>query len=198
VKLNILKLKTNMLQKYLQSVSLMIVFVFCFSGCINVIQKVKLNEDGSGTMSIRYWTESSNVLGDELSGFGFSVEKVDSNYTSANSEPSDIRIDKDITVDSLSVVTLNLMFKDINKLSEAIAFKKIKTSFVNGKEFKYVLLQDTVNAKGFKINEYLLYHEFELPGDVIYTNGNINENVVCWKNSIVDLMYDIEMVAIFK
>ncbi|MCX6159169.1 MAG: hypothetical protein NTY74_14410 [Ignavibacteriae bacterium] len=189
-----------MLLKFLQSVSLMIVFVFCFSGCINVIQKVKLNEDGSGTMSIRYWTKSSNVLGDELSGFGFSVEKVDSNYTSANSEPSDIRIDKDITVDSLSVVTLNLMFKEINKLSEAAAFKNIKASLVEGnegKEFKYVLLQNQV-AIHKEMKEYFLFFEFEFLGDVIYANGNVNKNIVFWKNTVADLMNNIEMIATVK
>ena len=179
----------------------MFAIAFYFSGCINVIQKIKLNEDGSGTMSIRYWTESSNVSGDELSDFGFTKTKVDSNYTSANSEPSDIRIDKNITVDLLTVVTLNLTFRDINKLSEAGAFKNIKVSLVEGsegKEFKYVLLQDTVNSKHKGMKEYFHFFEFEFPGDVIYANGNINKNIVFWKNTVADLMNNIEMIATIK
>jgi hypothetical protein len=189
--------------KSLLSISVLFVTAVFISGCINVIQKVKLNEDGSGTINIRYWTKSSDIIGDGLSGFGFSDERVKSNYTSSNSEPSDIRIEKNATADSLSVVTLNLMFKDINKLSQASAFKNIKADIVDGnegKEFKYVLLRDTANSKGLEMNKYILYHEFEFPGEVIYTNGkaNASENKTFWKNTIADLINDIEMTATFK
>ena len=181
---------------------LFVVSVF-LSGCINVILKVKLNEDGSGTMSIRYWTKSSDFMGDEISGFGFTEEIVRSNYTSSNSVPYNIRIEKNVTADSLTVVTLDLVFKDFNKLSLASAFNNVKSSFVEGNEgieFKYVLLQDTVNSMRSGMNRYLLYHEFEFPGEVIYTNGkdNMIENKTFWKNTIADLMSDIEMIATIK
>lgn len=191
----------KMLLKSLLSISVLLMVAVYLSGCVNVDQKTKLNADGSGTMSVKYWTKSSNVTGDELSGFGFTEAKVKSNYTSSNTEPSDIKIEKNATTDSTSVVTLNVKFKDINKLSDAAAFKKIKASFVDGKEgkdFKYVLLQDTASAKNMGMNEYKLTYEFEFPGEVVTTNGNKDGQKVKWEKTVADLKTDIEMTATVK
>lgn len=191
----------KMLLKSLLSISVLFMVAVFISGCVNVDQKTKLNADGSGTMSVKYWTKSSNVTGDELSGFGFTEAKVKSNYTSSNTEPSDIKIEKNATTDSTSVVTLNVKFKDINKLSDAAAFKKIKASFVDGKEgkdFKYVLLQDTASAKNMGMNEYKLTYEFEFPGEVVTTNGNKDGQKVKWEKTVADLKTDIEMTATVK
>jgi len=171
------------------------------SGCVNVDQKTKLNADGSGTMSVKYWTKSTNVSGDELAGFGFTEAKVKSNYTCSNSEPTDIKVEKNATTDSTTVVTLNVKFKDINKLSDASAFKKIKASYADGKEgkdFKYVLLQDTAGAKNMGMNDYKLTYEFEFPGEVLKTNGNKDGQKVKWEKTVADLKNDIEMTATVK
>lgn len=191
----------KMLFKSLLSVSILFAVALFLSGCVNVDQKTKLNSDGSGTMSVKYWTKSSNVSGDELSGFGFTEAKVKSNYTSSNSEPSDIKIEKNATNDSMAVVTLNVKFKDINKLSDASAFKKIKASWTDGKEgkdFKYVLLSDTANAKNMGMSDYKLTYEFEFPGEVIATNGTKDGQKVKWDKTVADLKDDVEMTATVK
>lgn len=191
----------KMLLKSLLSISVLFMVAVFISGCVNVDQKTKLDADGSGTMSVKYWTKSSNVSGEELSGFGFTEAKVKSNYTSSNTEPSDIKIEKNATTDSTSVVTLKVKFKDINKLSDAAAFKKIKASYVDGKEgkdFKYVLLQDTASAKNMGMNEYKLTYEFEFPGEVVTTNGNKDGQKVKWEKTVADLKSDIEMTATVK
>lgn len=190
-----------MLFKSLLSVSILLSVALFLSGCVNVDQKTKLNSDGSGTMSVKYWTKSSNVSGDELSGFGFTEAKVKSNYSSSNSEPSDIKIEKNATDDSMSVVTLNVKFKDINKLSDASAFKKIKATWADGKEgkdFKYVLLQDTSSAKNMGMDEYKLSYEFEFPGEVLSTNGVKDGQKVKWEKTVADLKTDVEMTATVK
>jgi hypothetical protein len=191
----------KMLLKSLLSVSVLFMIAVFISGCVNIDQKTKLNADGSGTMSVKYWTKSSNVSGDELSGFGFTEAKVKSNYTSSNSEPSDIKIEKNATTDSMSVVTLNVKFKDINKLSDASAFKKIKASFADGKEgkdFKYVLLQDTSSAKNMGMSDYKLTYEFDFPGEVLATNGTKDGQKVKWEKTVADLKEDITMSATVK
>lgn len=191
----------KMLFKSLLSVSILLSVALFLSGCVNVDQKTKLNSDGSGTMSVKYWTKSSNVSGDELSGFGFTEAKVKSNYSSSNSEPSDIKIEKNTTDDSMSVVTLNVKFKDINKLSDASAFKKIKATWADGKEgkdFKYVLLQDTSSAKNMGMDEYKLSYEFEFPGEVLSTNGVKDGQKVKWEKTVADLKTDVEMTATVK
>jgi len=191
----------KMLLKSLLSISVLFMVAVFISGCVNVDQKTKLNSDGSGTMSVKYWTKSSNVSGDELSGFGFTEAKVKANYTSSNTEPTDIKIEKNATTDSTSIVTLNVKFKDLNKLSEAKAFSKIKASFVDGKEgkdFKYVLLQDTSTAKNMGMSDYKLTYEFEFPGEVISTNGTKDGQKVKWDKTVADLKEDIVMSATVK
>ncbi len=191
----------KMFLKSLLSISLLFMVAVFISGCVNVDQKTKLSADGSGTMSVKYWTKSSNVTGDELSGFGFTEAKVKSNYTSSNTEPTDIKVEKNATTDSTSVVTLNVKFKDINKLSEAKAFAKIKASFVDGKEgkdFKYVLLQDTASAKNMGMSDYKLTYEFEFPGEVLATNGTKDGQKVKWEKTVADLKEDITMSATVK
>ena len=191
----------KMLLKSLLSISVLFMVAVFISGCVNVDQKTKLNADGSGTMSVKYWTKSSNVSGDELSGFGFTDAKVKANYTSAGTEASDIKIEKNLTTDSTSIVTLNVKFKDINKLSEAKAFSKIKASFVDGKDgkdFKYVLLQDTSTAKNMGMSDYKLTYEFEFPGEVLTTNGTKDGQKVKWDKTVADLKEDIVMSATVK
>jgi hypothetical protein len=171
------------------------------SGCVNLDQKTVLKNDGSGTMKVKYWTKSSNVSGDELAGFGFTEAKAKANYSSSNTEASDIVIKKNATADSLTEVSLNVKFKDFNKLTDAKAFSKIKASYVKGKDgmdFKYVLLEDTANAKQMGMNEYKLTYEFEFPGEVISTNGKKDGKVVKWDNTVADLKDDIEYTATIK
>jgi len=191
----------KVLLKSLLSVSILFLIAVFISGCVNLDQKTVLKTDGSGSMKIKYWTKSSNVTGDELSGFGFTEEKVKSNYTSSNTEPSAIVVKKNQTNDSLSEVSLELKFKDLNKLSEAKAFNKVKASWVQGKEgmdFKYILLNDSANAKNMGMNEYKLTYEFEFPGEILNTNGNKEGQVVKWNKTVADLVKDVELTATVK
>ncbi len=174
---------------------------FYLSGCVNLDQKTVLKDDGSGTMKVKYWTKSSNVTSDELAGFGFTEAKAKANYSSSNTEVSDIVVKKNATTDSTTEVSLNVKFKDFNKLSDAKAFSKIKASYVKGKDgmdFKYVLLEDTANSKQMGMNEYKLTYEFDFPGEVINTNGKKDGKVVKWENTVADLKDDIEYTATIK
>lgn len=188
---------------FFKFVPLLLVFAFgvFLAGCVNLDQKTTLNSDGSGSMKIKYWTKSSNVSGEELAGFGFTDAKVKANYTSSSTEPSNIKIEKNTTNDSLITVTLDLKFKDLNKLSDAKAFAKIKSSWQKGKDgmdFKYTLLQDTSNAKQMGMSDYKLVYEFEFPGEVTATNGKKDGKKVSWNKTVADLKEDIDMTATVK
>ena len=191
----------KLVTKFTGITTLLFFIAVLISGCVNLDQKTVLKDDGSGTMKVKYWTKSKNVSGDELAGFGFTEAKAKANYSSSNTEVSDIVIKKNETNDSLIEVSLNVKFKDINKLTDAKAFSKIKASWAEGKEgkeFKYVLLQDTANAKNMGMNEYKLTYEFEFPGEVISTNGKKDGNTVKWENTVADLKKDIEFTATVK
>jgi len=184
-------------------VPFLLVFAFglYLAGCVNLEQKTTLNNDGSGSMKIKYWTKSSNVSGDELAGFGFTDEKVKSNYTSSSTETSNIKIEKNTTDDSLITVTLDVKFKDLNKLSDAKAFSKIKASWAKGKDgmdFKYTLLQDTSNAKQMGMSDYKLTYEFDFAGEVLSTNGKKDGQKVNWNKTVADLKEDVDLTATIK
>jgi hypothetical protein len=191
------------MKPFFKTVPFLLVFAFglYLAGCVNLDQKTTVNSDGSGSMKIKYWTKSSNVSGDELAGFGFTEAKVKSNYTSSSTEPSNIKIEKNTTTDSLITVNLEVKFKDLNKLSDAKAFAKIKSSWVKGKDgmdFKYTLLQDTSNAKQMGMSDYKLVYEFEFPGEVTATNGKKDGQKVSWNKTVADLKEDVDMTATVK
>lgn len=180
---------------------LVLAFGLYLAGCVNLDQKTTLNNDGSGTMSIKYWTKSSNVSSDELAGFGFTEEKVKANYSSSSTEPSNIKIEKNTTEDSLITVTLDVKFKDLNKISDAKAFAKVKASWQKGKDgmdFKYTLLEDTSNAKQMGMSDYKLIYEFAFPGEVISTNGKKDGQKVSWNKTVADLKEDVDFTATVK
>ena len=99
------------------------------------------------------------------------------------------------------IVTLDVNFSDINKITDAIAFDKITTSWDNGNNgmnFKYTLLQDTANAKQLGMIDYKLTYEFDFPNEVLSSNGDINGRKVLWNFTVADLMEDIELTATIK
>jgi hypothetical protein len=170
------------------------------SGCVELEQKTKLNEDGSGTMSIHYWTKTSNIIGEELAGFGFTEDKVNVNYASSNTEVSEVKIEKNLE-DSTTHVNLNLKFTNINKITDAKAFSKVKATWEkhqDGMLFQYILIKDTSNANKFGMSNYKLLFEFEFPNDIVRTNGRMEDNTAYWEKTIADLNEDVEMTAIVK
>lgn len=185
-----------------------VVFVLFFfaiglflTGCVNLEQKTSVNSDGSGSMKIKYWTRTNNILGDDLGTFAFTEKKVKVYYSSGSTNPSNINIEKDLTEDSLTIVTLDLKFNHINNLPDAFSFSKVKTSWSKEREginFKYTLLQDTTNAKQFGMKDYKLNYEFEFPGEVISTNGIKDGKKVTWNFTVADLIDDIDLIATIK
>lgn len=173
---------------------------FIISGCVELEQKAKINEDGSGTMNIHYWTKTSNIIGEELAGFGFTEDKVNVNYASSNTEVSEVKIEKNLE-DSTTHVNLNLKFTNINKITDAKAFSKVKATWEKHQEgmlFQYILIKDTSNANKFGMSDYKLLFEFEFPNDIVRTNGRMEDNTAYWEKTIADLNEDVEMTAIVK
>ena len=189
------------MKKYKYSLSyLILIIIFLLSGCIELEQQTKLNADGSGTMDIHYWTKTSNIIGEEIAGFGFTDDKVNVNYTSPNSEVSEVKIEKNLE-DSTTHVSLKLTFKDINRITDAKAFSKVKATWekhADGMLFQYILIKDTANANQPGMNDYKLTYEFEFPNEIVRANGIMKDKKVIWEKTIADLKEDVEMTAIVK
>lgn len=175
--------------------------LFFASGCVNVDQKTMINNDGSGNVVLHYWTKYSNLsMGDEVGGFAFAESKVRENYSSANTEVTEVKIEKN-DVDSTSHVNVKLNFKDFNKLNEAKAYSKITpvwTKGDNGMTFSYTIASDTT-SNNMGMNEYTLTYAFEFAGDVIETNGRKDgSNRVIWEKTVADLKNDLVFTATVK
>lgn len=186
--------------EYFTYILFFVALTLLLSGCVELEQKTKLNEDGSGTMNIHYWTKTSNIIGEELAGFGFTEDKVNVNYASSNTEVSEVKIEKNLE-DTTTHVTLNLKFTNINKITDAKAFSKVKTTWEKHQEgmlFQYILIKDTSNANKFGMSDYKLLFEFEFPNDIVRTNGRMEDNKAYWEKTIADLNKDVEMTAIVK
>lgn len=181
--------------------TLVLAFAVYLSGCVNVDQKAKINNDGSGEITMHYWTKMSNVKSsDELGGFAFTEDKAKANYQSDNNEVTGVKIEDDLD-DSTKHVTVDIKFKDLNKLSGAKGFEKVKATWKEGDEgmdFSYTLLQDTSNAKNMGASDTKLDYEFEFPAEVLSTNGKKDGQKVVWNKTLADLKEDVEMTATVK
>ena len=181
--------------------ALLIAFAFYLAGCVNVEQKTTLKQDGSGSMTVHYWTKMSNVKSStELGSFSFDEAKAKTNYTSKNSEVKSVKVEDNLE-DSTKHVTVDLTFKNINDLSSAKGFEKVTTSWKEGKEgmdFIYTLAKDTSNAKNMGASDTKLDYTFDFPAEVLVTNGRKDGQSVVWEKTLADLKEDIDMTATVK
>lgn len=177
------------------------VFALYLTGCVNVEQKTTLKQDGSGSMKVHYWTKMSNVESNsDLGGFSFEEAKAKQNYSSSNTNVTGVKVEKKLD-DSTKHVTVELTFKNINDISSAKAFEKVKASWKEGKDgmdFSYTIAKDTANAKNVGSSDTKLNYEFEFPAEVLKTNGRKDGQKVIYEKTLADLKDDIEMTATVK
>jgi hypothetical protein len=181
--------------------SVIMILTFLIAGCVNYDQKTTLKEDGSGSMKIHYWTKMSNFsMGSTLGKFEFEETKAKSKYSSSNTDVKSLLVEEKLD-DSTKHVNLELSFKDINKISDAKGFDGVKASWkeaTDGMELKYVLLKDTSASKNMGASEYKITYEFEMPSEIVSTNGNKDGQKVSWEYSVADLSKDIELTVVVK
>ena len=198
--------KRNMFQfvlrkKLLVFCSVLFVFAIYFSGCVNFDQKTAIKQDGSGSMTVHYWTKMSNVKSStELGSFSFEEAKAKSNYSSSNTDVKKVKVEEKLG-DSTKHVTVELSFKNINDISSAKAFEKIKASWKEGKEgmdFSYFVPKDTSNAGNMGASDIVLNYEFEFPAEVLKTNGRKDGQKIIYEKKLSDLKNDLEMTATVK
>ena len=191
---------------------LMFLIGLALSGCINVQQRVKINEDGSGTINLEYWTNTNLVdvgdvkVGDEIGGFTFDSLEIIKKYSSAYTEVT--RRKKLVyAADTTTHIQLDINFKDINKITESNGYSNIEVSYVKGKDntqFRYYIPKDTSINLSYTKEKHTLEYIFEFPFEVIETNGTIDntskeKNVVKWKFQTSDhVKQDFEMKAVIK
>ncbi|MBK8554193.1 MAG: hypothetical protein IPL53_25355 [Ignavibacteria bacterium] len=193
-------------------VLLFLVLATFLAGCLNVEQKTKINEDLSGTIHLHYWIKSMYVnigdveMGDDIGGFSFVASEIKKKYSSPFSEVSLPRR-YEIEKDSTTHIEVDITFKDFNKLTEASGFSKLQMSYVKGKDgmdFRYFIPKDTNIALTYTKDWHTLEYTFEFPGEVIATNGTIEngskeKNTAKWLYKVSDhAQNDLEFTATVK
>ncbi|MCC6866866.1 MAG: hypothetical protein IT280_11995 [Ignavibacteria bacterium] len=181
--------------------SILIAMALYLSGCVNFEQKTVLKQDGSGSMTVHYWTKMSNLKSStELGGFSFDEAKAKSNYSSSNTDVKSVKLEDKLD-DSTRHATVELTFKNINDINSAKGFEKIKASWKEGKDgmdFSYTVPKDTSNAKNMGSDDIVLNYEFDFPAEVLKTNGRKDGQKVVYEKKLSDLKNDLEMTATVK
>jgi len=181
--------------------ALLLTLTLYLSGCVNYDQKTTLNADGSGSMKVHYWSSMKNFsMGTTLGKFDFDESKAKTKYTSSNTEVKSIKVEDNLN-DSTKHVNLELTFKDINKISSADGFSGVKTSWKedgDGMKLTYTLLMDTSASKQMGASDYKVTYEFDMPSEIISTNGTKDAQTVKWSYTLADLGKDIDMTVVVK
>ena len=171
------------------------------SGCVNYDQKTELKSDGSGTMKIHYWTGMKNFsMGTTLGKFEFDETKAKGKYTSGNTEVKSIKVEDNLE-DSTKHVNIELSFKDINKLGDAKGFDGVLATWKeesDGMKLTYTLLKDSSAAGNMGASDYKITYEFDMPGEIISTNGKKDGQKVTWDYKVSDLKSNIDMTCVVK
>ncbi len=182
--------------------SIVILSALYLSGCVNYDQKTTLKADGSGSMSVHYWTKMSSLsMGTTLGKFEFDESKAKDNYTSSNTTVKSVKVEDRPQEDSTKHVMVELDFKDINKLPDAKGFSSVKPSWkevADGMELKYTLLMDTSAANQMGASDYKVTYSFDMPSEIVSTNGKKDGQKVSWDYKVSDLGKDIDMTCVVK
>ncbi|RPI17503.1 MAG: hypothetical protein EHM58_08935 [Ignavibacteriae bacterium] len=190
------------------------IFVFLLiaayiQGCVSYEQTTTLNEDGSGSMSIHYWSTINNIVkggGDSFFAYYFDENKAKEEFTSSNTQVNSVKIEEKLE-DSTKHVRIELTFKDINKLFEARGFKSSQPTWKessDGMELRYILKRDSVAHSRIVLNEvyykdYYVTYTFNMPNDIVSTNASKKEgNTLTWEFKLTNFNKDIEMIANVK
>lgn len=147
-------------------------------------------------MNIVYTAKKNNILLGKIDGFAFTEKKVRSNYESANTEITEVKVIEN-PADSTMSVSINLTFKDFNKLSLSKGFSRCKPKWEIHQDttfFSLTLLPDS-SVKEIPSTSGSLHFEFNFPNKIIQTNGKKDGKTVSWDFKIGDLSYQQELTA---
>lgn len=186
------------------------------ASCIEYEENIKLNADGSGTMSIAYSMDESlvNMMGASDTSdnpFKFDKEEVKKELQSDNVTVDSVT---DFTKDGKKGIHVHLSFKDINKIPQQGMFKdrKFQLSEENGILVYHTTLvgkngKDTTASEENSSNDemanamfgnYKFKFSVEMPGDVkeVSKDGKIKGKIAKWEVPFTALnKKDIEMYA---
>lgn len=167
-----------------------------YSGII--YQTMNLKDDGSGSIKLNY-NNSNSVLRQNnfiLANFPFSEKLAQDFFKSPNSTVKTAKLDFRIS-DSTYFMTIEVDFKDINKLNQAKGFSNVRvlwTGSDSGAVFTYSLLPGLSVPKFFETQSYIVNFE----STVKSSNGVVKDKEVTWGSRSIkntDFSKDVNLIA---
>ena len=128
---NIFKLKKNK-ELYIIIRIFSVFYLVLLSGCLNYIQDVNIYPDGSGKMSLHYWSNLPyDINSDELRHLTiFSPDFLKKEFTSKYYNLESIKVYTD-TTDGTTHAIINITFNSIDSLNYSRTFQNSKFSLVD-------------------------------------------------------------------
>lgn len=147
-----------------------------------IYQTITLNDNGSGTIKLNY-NSTGSVLKENkfiLGNLPFSDKIAEGFFGSKNTTVKKAKLDFDQAKD-MYFMTIEMEFKDINKLNEAKGFSNAITAWYQsdtGTVFKYSIAANSGATKFFENQTFVV--NFRSP--VKNANGAIKNTTVTWSN----------------
>jgi len=168
-------------------------------GMDNIYLIATMNDNGSGTIKLSYSCKESILKQNNfiLQNFPFTEALAKSYFESDNSSVRKAKLDFS-KADSVYFISLEIDFKDFNKLSSAKGFSNVNSSWLpadSGMIFKYIIKANPELYKNFPSQSYLV--NFASP--VKSSTGIIKGNEVVWGSRTAnntDLSKDVVMEAV--
>jgi len=183
----------------ISAVLLFLISTFSISNvfALDWFQNTKINNDRSGTIRIFYWTNSSDVKGnDSFKGLPFTEEKIRAAFGSDNNKIQTLKV-KTNNSDTASV-NLVIAFKDIQKINTAPGFAYSKIVWYKNAD-STVFMAQMEKETDYLSTDKIIY-TFVLPTtEIVKTTGTkTNENTVTYGLNTNNLANGANFVITFK
>ncbi len=145
-----------------------------------IYQVMTLKDNGSGSVVLNYDSKQEVLKSNNfvLANFPFSEQLAKDYFASPNNKLRTAKLNFRVS-DSTYFMTIEVDFKDINKLNQAKGFSNVKTLWTgsdSGAVFTYTLLPALGVSKFFEVQSYVV--NFESP--IKSSNGSVKDKTVTW------------------
>lgn len=161
---------------------LLFLFTPIYAGAVNFNQTITLKADGSGSVVIFYLEKESLVKDNLIGNLPFSKEKIEQFFSSAKIKIFESSVSKSEKDNTLTQVTVSLMFSSLNDLSDLKG--------LTGEKFEYtktdtgMVLRNSFSPDFIKSNSInQIYCVLKTDENIRSTNGTIKDKTISWFRS---------------
>ena len=178
--------------KKLQYYSIISLFLFITTSCLNYEQITTIKTDSSGEMFIHYYTNLNNWQDTLiLSNLGlYNRDSLRKQFTSDYAIIERINVFEDFS-DSTIHSQIELTFNNFDSLKQTNTFRNAEFSIKNGPDDTKIFSQfilPFVTGFGFNLKDHKISYTYYLPGKILSHNAtDISNNKLIWSFSLEEI-----------